>query len=240
MVFYTNMSGILNTIITFYDGTENGADVIRNRLKQHAGEYELKIICNRGSDRSFLDLIEKFYNHVEQISVDEWNYDDVNNIIESIVSNYTNAEGEKIIEMTMANQVEASVACRMSYVYGIKVYCGDMKGENKMISTPRMVDVTKLGRIKKAILEAMNDNGDYTISDIQMKIIDEGIQNYRDLSQKHVRTNVVVLLDRGLLEKNGRVMSELNKKRTVYHITEKGRVSMTIYKQNLSQNKGVM
>lgn len=233
------MSGISNIIIAFYDGTENGADVIRNRLKQHAGDYELKIICNRGSDRSFLDLVEKFYEYVEQISVDEWNYDDVNNIIESIVSNYTNAEREKIIELTMGNQVEVSVACRMSYVYGVKVYCGNMKGENKMISAPRVVDVTRLGRIKKAILEVVNDGNDYTISDIHIKIKDEKIQNYRELSQKHVRTNVDVLLSDGLLETNGRVMSESNKKRTVYHITEKGRVSMTIYKQSLSQNKGV-
>ena len=225
------MSGITNTIILFYDGTEKGADMIRSRLKQHAGDYGLKIICNRGSDRSFLNPIEKFYDSIELISVDEWDFDDVNRVIDPIISNYLNMSGEKIIELTTANQVETSVACRMSYTYGTKIFCGNMKGEDKMISATRMVEVSKLGRIKKAILEAVIDGKDYTISDIQKSIEANRIQNYENLSQKHVRTNVDALTEEGLLEKNGRVMSESMKKRTVYHMTDKGRVSMTIYKQ---------
>ena len=225
------MSGITNLIITFYDGTENGASIIRNRLKQHVGEHIVKIICNRGVDGTYLNSIKEFYDDTEVISVDEWDYYDVNRAIEGLISNNAYSNKRKIIEITTANQVEVIISCKMSYVYGAEVFCGSIKGEEKKIDAPRMVDVSKLGNIKRAILKVVEDNYDHTIDDIHRTILDKKYGNYNNLSQKHVRTNVAALVDEGLLEDNGRIKIEYGRKRTKYRITYKGKISMTIYRQ---------
>ena len=230
------MSGITNLITTFYDGTENGANIIRNRLKQHAGEHNIKIIYNRGSNRSYLDRIVQFYDDVESVPVDEWDYVNVNNTLEGLVSNNTYINGQKIIEITAANQVETIASCRMSYVYGVEVFCGNMRGEDKRISAPRMVDVSKLGNIKKAIMKVVEDGSDYTVEDIRRTIIDRKYENYNTISQKHVRTHVLILVEEELLEKRGRVNAEYGRKRSIYHITEKGRISMTLHNQKNNHN----
>ena len=232
MVYYTIMSGITNLLITFYNGTPEGAQAIRERLKQHAGDFDLKILCNRGSQRSHLDSIMEFYEGAELISVDEWDFEDLNMVMEPMVTDEVYLDGERIIEMTMANQVEVTVACRMSYLYGAEVYCGQMKGIDKRINAPRMVDVSKLGRMKRAVLKAVGDGIDHTIPDIH-RIIEEGkLEYYNSPSQKHVRTHVKELVDSGLLEENGRITVEFTgRKNTLYRITEKGKVSMTLYRQ---------
>ena len=230
------MSGITNLLITFYDGTSEGARIIRNRLKQHAGDYDLKILSHRGSQKNYLDSIMDFYLNTETISIDEWDYDDVNRVIESMVTDDLYLDGIRIIEMATANQVEVTVSCRMSYLYGVDVYCDQMRGEEKRINAPRMVDISKLSRIKRAVLKVFSDGMDHTIPDIHIIIKDRKLENYSDLSQKHVRTHVNELVENGLLEENGRIIVEVTgRKNTLYRITEKGKVSMTLYRQDNRQ-----